>query len=238
MDNPNKPPEKTAGDHVHAATRIVLSAIPYFGGPANNLFAAILAPPLDARRNRWLESIADRLQALEQINPEFKIDSLKDNPRFISGLLEASQAALRTHQEIKLEALRNAVINIADGVAPNDDLQEFFLRLVDNLTALHIQVLELFVHRRHGRIEQFPYLQNFELACQVAIDLEARGLIQHLQLTFDSPSAGYGTIAKIDVKERQYIWRTHGGDVGVEVPATDLGKQFFNFITRDRHHPG
>ena len=46
-----------------------------------------------------------------------------NDDEFVSAIQHATQIAVRTHQAEKLEALRNAVLNVAAGTAPGDDLQ-------------------------------------------------------------------------------------------------------------------
>jgi len=58
--------------------------------------------------------------------------------------MHASQAAIRNHQQEKLEALRNAVLNVASGNAPDEDLQLMFLNFIDTLTAWHLRILRFF----------------------------------------------------------------------------------------------
>lgn len=82
------------------------------------------------------------LEALEKDG--LKVQELKDNPQFISAVMQASQIALRTHQEDKLQALRNGVPNVAAGNAPEDALQGLFLSYVDFFTVWHMQILKVF----------------------------------------------------------------------------------------------
>ena len=66
--------------------------------------------------------------------------------------MHASQAAIRNHQAEKREALRNAVLNVAIGKAPEDDLQLMFLNLVDSFTTWHLRILRLFQNpEEHGK---------------------------------------------------------------------------------------
>jgi hypothetical protein len=46
---------------------------------------------------------------------------------------------MRTHQDAKVESLRNAVINSALPTAPDMDLRAFFLHLVDELSPTHLR---------------------------------------------------------------------------------------------------
>ena len=135
-------PEPGASDAAHSAVKAGLSAIPFVGGPAAELFSAIITPPLSKRRDEWIESIVERLQKLEEKIDGFDIKKLSGNEMFITTVMHASQAAIRNHQQEKLEALRNAVLNAALPNAPEEDLQLMFLDFVDRLTSWHIRILK------------------------------------------------------------------------------------------------
>ena len=60
----------------------------------------------------------------------------------LSAALTATQAALRTHQQEKLDALKNAVVNVALGREPEADRQQQFLALVDRFAAAHLILLQ------------------------------------------------------------------------------------------------
>lgn len=143
-DASQKDLEPSAGDWAHTLAKAALSAIPILGGPAAELFGVLLIPPLAKRRDEWLQSIAEGLHKLEEALQGFKIESLVGNETFVTSILHASQAAMRSHQKEKLEALRNAVLNVAAGRSPDDDLQLMFLTFVDTLTPWHIKVLRFF----------------------------------------------------------------------------------------------
>ncbi len=137
-------PQPTRWDHAHLMVKAALSAVPVVGGPAAELFAAILAPPLIRRRDEWLQSLADGLAELQERVTGFKAESLADNDAFVSGALQASRAALQIHQSEKLEALRNALLNVAIGQAPDEDQQAMFLNYIETLTGWHIRMLKFF----------------------------------------------------------------------------------------------
>lgn len=50
-----KPPRKNLGDTGHVVAKAVISAIPVLGGPASELFQALAVPPLEKRRQAWME---------------------------------------------------------------------------------------------------------------------------------------------------------------------------------------
>lgn len=139
-----KKPKPKASDIAHSVVKAGLSAIPFVGGPAAELFNTIIAPPLAKRRDEWMESIADGLRDLEEKVENFKIEDLAEDEMFITAVIQASRIAVTNHQKEKLEALRNAVLNSALRNAPEEDIQLVFLNFVDVLTPWHLRVLKFF----------------------------------------------------------------------------------------------
>ena len=135
-------PESQKGDVVLGLAKAVLSAVPIVGGPAAELFAMVVTPPLEKRRTKWMHDVGETLNQLKEKGLD--VGELSKNEAFISTVLHASQAALRTHHQEKLEALKNAVVNVAVGNAPNEDIQMMFINLVDSLTPWHIKILRFF----------------------------------------------------------------------------------------------
>ena len=91
-----------------------------------------------------MEEIAQALGELSERVEGFNIEDLAENPAFISTVLNASQAAMRSHQEEKLEALQNAVLNSALPNAPDDDFQLVFVSYVDTLAPWHLRLLKFY----------------------------------------------------------------------------------------------
>ena len=135
-------PKAAKGDTAHVIAKAGLSAIPIVGGPAAELFQHVVQPPLEKRRLEWMAAVGERLEELEKDG--LKLEDLENNEQFISTVMHASQIALRTHQQAKLDALRNAVLNVALGQAPEEALQHLFLTFVDSFTGLHLQILAFF----------------------------------------------------------------------------------------------
>jgi hypothetical protein len=136
------PPKSTKGDVAHAVARAGLSAIPLAGGAAVEILQSIVQPPIERRRDEWMAEVGERLVELEERGLD--LSSLQQNEEFISGVMHATQVAIRTHIREKRDALANAIQNIAASQAPEEALQHFFLNLVDELTSLHVQILRLF----------------------------------------------------------------------------------------------
>lgn len=138
----NKRLYHSKGDLAYTIVKAGISAVPIVGGPATELFSAIITPPLSRRRDAWIESIAEGLERLVQKVDGFRIEDLAENKSFITIVMHASQIAIRNHQGEKLEALRNAILNSALVNPIEDDLQLIFLKFIDDLTPWHFRILE------------------------------------------------------------------------------------------------
>ncbi|PZN76515.1 MAG: hypothetical protein DM484_16295 [Candidatus Methylumidiphilus alinenensis] len=135
-------PERSGGDVAHALAKAGLSAIPIVGGPAVELFQFVVQPPLERRREKWMAEIGEKLRKLE--DQGVNLESLQSDEKFISAVMHASQIAIRTHVPAKLEALRNAVLNVATRQAPEEAVQHMFFDFIDSLSELHIRILIVF----------------------------------------------------------------------------------------------
>lgn len=135
-------PNRNKTDVAHAVVKAGLSAIPVVGGPAAELFQTVIQPPLEKRRAEWMAQVGEKLNELE--DDGLKLEDLQENEEFISAVMHASQIALRTHQNEKLDALQNAILNVAKGQGPDEALQNVFLNLVDSYSELHLRILKLF----------------------------------------------------------------------------------------------
>lgn len=137
-------PKAGAGDVAHTLVKAGLSAIPVLGGPAAEIFSAIVVPPLSNRRDEWIDSIVKGLNLLEKKIKDYNIETLSQNDMFITTVMHASQVAIRNHQKEKLEVLRKAILNAASPNAPEEDIQLMFLNFVDTFTPWHLRILKFF----------------------------------------------------------------------------------------------
>ncbi|MFZ2448787.1 MAG: hypothetical protein WAW37_20685 [Syntrophobacteraceae bacterium] len=136
-------PKSSVGDKAHAITKAGLSTIPIIGGPAAELFAMVIMPPLQKRQVEWMESVAEGLRRLET-EKGINLEELQHNDTFIDIVMQASSAALRSSQKEKKEALRNAVLNSALGISVDESLQHLFLNLIDSFNQFHLLILKFF----------------------------------------------------------------------------------------------
>lgn len=136
------PPTATSGDTVYAIAKGVLSSTPVVGGLAAELLGRYIASPLARRSLHWMEAVAQGLGELQEEYEGFNMAHLENNEPFLSACLRATQAAMRTHESEKLDALRNAILNVAVKAIAEDE-ESMFIDYVDRLTTWHIRILRL-----------------------------------------------------------------------------------------------
>jgi hypothetical protein len=219
-------PKSTTKDTIHTLARAGISTLPVVGAPAAELFNSIIIPPLNKRREEWMESVATGLIELEKEVKGFSIASLSDNQMFLTIVSHATYVAIRNHEEEKLLALKNAVINTALTTSPDEDIRLMFINFVDSLTPWHLKILKL-LHDSIGVLTErglgqpswpsgsvlrlikyaYPELGNRDdFSNQICRDLYNRGLI-----VTDSFGVGVGDFL---------VQRT-----------SNLGNQFIDFIS-------
>lgn len=223
-----KKPKKSASDVVHAVIKAGISSIPIAGAPAAEIFALIVTPPLERRRDEWIESIGEGLKELAQKKEGFKIEDLTENDTFITTITHASQAAIRNHQKEKLEALRNGVLNAALPNAPEEDLQLMFLDFVDSFTTYHLAILKFLDDpkewgTKYGITYPDWYRGNISAALELAFpDLRGKREIYDVFIT-ELHSRGLINIEGV---------HTSMSATGILASRTSpVGQQFLAFIT-------
>ena len=222
------PPKIDRADHGHATVRSGLGTIPFAGQAAVEIFNALLTPPIEKRRNHWMQSVASAIQELQK-KENTLVERLQGDETFQSILLQASWAAVRNHQAEKLTALRTAVKNAA--VASNET-QLLFVRYIDELTPTHLVVMNFFVtHEKDvAHIASYTDLHAcfvntsgndvekmfFKLVCE---DLNQRGLLR-----ISAQVADYPGLYDVDILTTDEI-----SDLP-HVVVSELGRAFTAFV--------
>ncbi len=224
-------PPAPGNEIAHSLAKAALNAVPLVGGSAAELYDLVVRPGLGRRQQAWMSRVGEALDEYRR-KGMLTMEGLADNEQFLTVLLQSSQAASRNHQEEKLEALKNAVLNSALPCPLDETLQQLFVQYVDFFTAWHIRIIELFADspawfQRNGRphpattaaisgsLEQvllaaYPEMNGQgDLYNQLAKDLHARGLFGH---------DNFGGMMSVNGMLSQR--------------STDLGRKFLAFITK------
>lgn len=134
----------SVGDVGHMLMKAGFSAFPIFGGPLAEFFAFVVASPIEKRRDSFLIEVIEKLNDLEKKYDDFDIKKLAEDEMFITTFIHATTIAMRNHQNAKLKALQNVILNSALVRRPEDDLSLIFLNFIDSFTELHLILLIFF----------------------------------------------------------------------------------------------
>lgn len=193
----------------YKATQAIIEQLPA-GSLLSYFHQKYVVSPSSKRLNDFYQTLVDALCEISA-----KADCLDfDCPSFTTTLMYAMQIASRNHQEEKLSALRNAVINSVIIPPLDDDIQKIFLNLIDDFTPSHIRVLSAIYKcglkkNKHSAMnsqwkevdneyieEKFPNISSeYEFYEQILKDLINRNLIQnnHKKLAFSSSQSSVDT---------------------------------------------
>ncbi|GAA4740612.1 hypothetical protein GCM10023328_22240 [Modestobacter marinus] len=137
------PPDKSTGrEVVEGVVEAAASVVPLVGGPVGVALAMTMGWAYNKRMQAWLQDVAEAITELQDTIegwPPFQ--DLAEDEVFVDAVVHASRAAQATHQDEKLNALRNGVLNSLGPDAPDVDEQARFFRLVDQLTPSHLRLL-------------------------------------------------------------------------------------------------
>ena len=234
MTNINKyePPESSTGDTFHLAAKGILSLIP----GASELFEYFIKPPLEKRREIWMNMVAEVLKELEKAR--FDIERLQSDERFITIILQATTIAFRNHQQEKLIALRNAIINSTKHTNIDEDIQLLFIRYIDEMTPSHMKLLTFFIEEAThlSALKSYPELyQTFVIKHpNLFTQDEFRMMLQ------DISSRGLIRISP-DIDDFEDIYQANGiltESTRNDLPRiiiTDMARGFLDFVTVDNN---
>lgn len=142
----DKPPKKsTTRELVEHGVVGAAGMVPVAGSPLAAAFQLAIGWKFGKRQADWLDQLAEAVDELQrQADEMVTFDDLADNEAFMDAVVTATRAAHATHQEAKLDALRNGVLNTLDPDAPSLDEQARFFRLIEELTPAHLKMLQFF----------------------------------------------------------------------------------------------
>ncbi|QFR34828.1 hypothetical protein [Ancylobacter sp. TS-1] len=130
------------GYHVAKASLGAFDVVlPGLGYTLQQFADTVVGDPLHKRQAEWLSGLATGLAEIRERLGTFDPASLNRNEDFLSAVAFGMEAARRTHRAEKLQALRNAALNIASGMQLSDLLLGSFLAHIERYSPAHIAVL-------------------------------------------------------------------------------------------------
>lgn len=135
-------PTRSKQDIMHALFKGAIGTVPLLGAAASEFFVLLTAPPLEQRRDAFMQDVANDVAHL-MANRGLTVEDLQHNTAFTDTVLAATKAAIATSQEDKLRVLRNAVRNAALPSAPSADEQAVLMVVLTSYTATHVCMLRV-----------------------------------------------------------------------------------------------
>ncbi|EHV5548582.1 hypothetical protein K0W37_004574 [Vibrio parahaemolyticus] len=131
------PVVEPVGDKVHRLARTGIAATPMLGGSLVELLNSIIAPPHEARTNKWLHKLTDVVNLLVEAH-NISQESLSSNDKFFSAIIRTSDIALRTSEDTVLNALASGLIFTANSQDKDEAIITLYLLSLSRLTSLHL----------------------------------------------------------------------------------------------------
>lgn len=153
------PSHSKSRELTQSGTEAILNLVPVVGGTIATALTVALNYRLNGRRERWFSELAEAVTELQERFEGFDPESLADNEQFLDAVVTATRTVDRSSQREKIDALRNAVLNSALPGAPDHDLQQLYLGMVDDLTPTHLRLLTL-LNNPPSWFDQRPELQR------------------------------------------------------------------------------
>lgn len=214
-------------DITYAVVKAALGSIPVLGSAATELFGLVVTPPLDKRRQEWMNEVAEKLKLLEQ-NNQIDFSDLSKNEQFIDTIVQATTIAIKTSEYEKIFALRNAVINTAFNETPDKTKSQIFLNFVDTFTVWHLTILTFFNNPRAW----------FEKNGQTPLNLTIGSMFSVLKSAFPSLVGQdelvdliWNDLHNTGLHNSSGLKAMVSGDGALAERTTQLGKEFIRFIS-------
>jgi hypothetical protein len=138
------PPGRSTGrEIVERTVEAALGSVPVVGAALAVTFVTAISWRLEERRERWFTDLAEGVEELRQRVDGLNLESLTGNDLFTDAVVTATRTVEHTHQQEKIEALRNAVLNSVAPDAPDADTQAIMLNLIDRFTPSHLRLVTL-----------------------------------------------------------------------------------------------
>jgi hypothetical protein len=136
-------PEADGADAARKAVERIIDQVPIIGTIATFTLSQFLIPSLERRKDEFFRELAGLVEEMSAKVDGFRPELLAENEAFVSALIQSARIAVGTHRQEKRSYLRNALFRIATDRAPEDDIQQMYLRYIDELTPMHIWLLAL-----------------------------------------------------------------------------------------------
>lgn len=200
-------PEKEQIDYFRDIAKIPVSLIP----TGSSILDLVFKSPISKRKDEWAKELGEKVQWL--LDNGLTIKDLQHNEKFVDVVFQATQIAIKTSQREKINALKNAIVNIVLDESYDASIIQMFLNLIDSLTPLH-----------------FSLLSN----SKASSEFEATRLVGNQRIPWLSLEQAQKSYANVDGVIVRSIFSQFAQDgIFIKVDRailTNFGERFMNFI--------
>ncbi|MFN2561636.1 MAG: hypothetical protein ABR571_10125 [Jatrophihabitans sp.] len=224
------PNKSTARELVEQSVIAGAGMVPVAGSPVAVAFAMAMGWSYNKRMRQWLEELANAVTELQEESDEYlTIEDLAQDDVFTDAVVNATRAAQATHQDEKLRALRNGVLNSVSPAAPTIDEQARVFRLVDELTPAHLRLLKFLDNPEAWFLERQISIPSY-------LSSSTGQIIEDGMPEFRGQRPWLDLLAADLVTARLLDRNIHGMISGAslwESSTSELGRRFLGFIADD-----
>lgn len=233
-------PESSNDDFLHAIAKGSLTSLPLpiLGGVIGELFTLAYPSPLEKRTHKFMKDVQIALQELQAKEPGITIQQLSESEEFMTIFLRTSQIAVRTHQEERLNLLRNILVNFNLNI--DFDFKTVFLQYVEDLSISSMVILSFLSQFQ----EEIRFIDSYERLFHIFIrgtretkgglisvdlvdfkflvnELESRGLVRISRSIADLPD---------QVIEGSYLTDYNSNEDLPYIKVLSIGNKFLAFV--------
>lgn len=215
----------------------VLAGMVPLGSSVYELLTTIVVPLHEKKKREFLSDLADRLKKLED---EGRIDyeELAESEEFNTIITKAILLAQQNHQEEKLEALKNLVLNASEKLlneAIEFDEVDFFLSVMNSMNSIHIFLIKFLNKPGSSAQEKGIFLTPQKKSELKDVDTEFKKLFFSIHPEFKEKEAlvefSWNELNRMGLAKR-ISFNSIISDVDYGQSAlTELGLKFLEFIS-------
>ncbi len=156
-------PKENDNDLAFKAIKGMLGLTPYAGSLIGEMFEILFGPSLESRKNKWLEQCRDMVVTIQK-NTDFK--RLQYDQEFISLFLKLTQAALKTHQDVKLAYFKKILINSVVQEDLSYDIKYVISSFVEENTVSHLLIMK-YIYEFGNEIKSYDsFKAHYDFFCK------------------------------------------------------------------------
>ena len=224
-------PQKDSKDVCFSILKAAINAVPYVGGPATEVMSMFLSSPLEKRRENWLNKVANDLEKLLEKVDEHEeiIKRIQSDDYFITTLSNATQIAILTHHEEKLEALKNITFNVLKVNEISEKIKiNSFIFYLERFEPVHLHVLEFL-----GNFTKYKEIYNKKEQQQnMHVTYGGGGVGRYWDELFGKEFPSTSSLMRLVIKDLKFYDLINHDNIDLinGNDATSIGNDFLKYI--------